>query len=139
MIVVPNEGKILALERWLAPDVVTGEDWNVKLYSNNYTPVDASTASDFTEATFTGYAQVAVTESDWSGATITSNVAYSTSSLSPLYSCTGGGGQTIYGWYAVGATSGKVLAAEKFATAIVLVSGASIELDPFKIAFQTLH
>lgn len=139
MIVIPNEGKILAVERWLAPDPTTGETWVVGLFQNNYTPVDATVAGDFVPASFTGYAPVNITEGNWGAGAITSNVAYSTSSVSPLYTCTAGASQTIYGWYAVGLSTGKCLAAERFAASITIVPGASIELDPFKIGFQTLH
>lgn len=138
MIVIPNEGKILALERWLAPDVATGEDWIVKTYSNNYTPVAGSSSGNFTESAYTGYLAVHVTEADWGAAAITSDVAYSTSSLTPSYTCTAGT-EAVYGWYAVGAISGKVLAAERFSTTLTTVPGATITLSPFKIAFQTLH
>lgn len=137
--VIPNEGKILALDRWLDPDSSTGEDWVIRLYSNNYTPIPASTLASFTEATFTGYSAVTLDPADFATATITSDVAYSTNSVTPTYTCTGGGGQTIYGWYAEGATSGKVLAAQKFDTARVFTPGSTEAINPFKIAFQTLH
>ncbi|MCE5292097.1 MAG: hypothetical protein LLG14_23040 [Nocardiaceae bacterium] len=135
--VIPNEGKTLALDRWLDPDGNPGEDWIVRLYSNNYTPVDSSTLASFTEATFTGYSAVLVEMNDWGAASITTNVAYSTSSVTPSYTCTGGGGQTVYGWYAEGATSGKVLAAQRFDTARSMTPGSVEELDPFRVAFKT--
>lgn len=136
--VIPNEGKT----KWLDAAVLLsgGSDtvFNVKLYQNNYTPVDGSTAADFTEATFTGYTAVALTRSTFGAAAITSNVAYSTYPTPPAFNCTGGSSQTIYGWYMVGATSGKVYAAQKFDTARTLSPGASETLDPFKIALETL-
>ena len=137
--VIPNEGKVLALDRWLDPDNTPGEDWVIRLFSNNYTPVAGSTLADFTEASFTGYAAVTLDPADFATATITSDVAYSTNSVTPTFTCTGGGGQTVYGWYAEGSTSGKVLAAQKFDAARVIVAGSGEAISTFKIAFQTFH
>lgn len=137
LMVIPNEGKTEAIETLLKSGSFASETWNVKLYTNNYTPVDGSTSSDFTEATFTGYAQVAIAPSDWSSFTIVSNVAQSTSGVTPVFTCTSGGGQTCYGWYAVGATSGKVRAAQKFATARALTAGASETLSPCVMKLKT--
>ena len=135
--VIPDEGKILALERWLAPDVTTGEDWHVKLYVNNYTPDDSSTSSSFTESTATGYLQFVITESNWGTATITGHVAFCTSAVVPTYTCTGGSPQTIYGWYALGATTGKVLAAQKFDSPHTFGPGTTEVLNPPTVAFKT--
>lgn len=135
--VIPNEGKQLALDRWLDPDNSPGENWVIRLYSNNYTPVDGSTVANFTEAAFTGYAAVSLNPATFPTSSISANVAVSTYPTAPTFTCTGGGGQTVYGWYAEGATSGKVLAAQKFDAARVIVSGSNEKLDPFTISFKT--
>jgi hypothetical protein len=135
--VIPNEGKTVALNTELNSGSTASETWHVRLFKNNYTPVDGSVLADFTEATFTGYAQVDVAPSDWGAATIVADVAESTSAVTPTYTCTGGSTQDVYGWYAVGATSNKVRAAQKFNTARSMSAGATEALDPFKIKLKT--
>lgn len=135
--VIPDEGKTVALDTEMKSSGTASETWHVRLYSNNYTPVNSSTASDFTEATFTGYAEVDIAPSDWGASAIVSNVAYSTSGVTPAFTCSGGSPQTVYGWYAVGATSGKVRAAQKFDTARVMSTGATETLNPAKMALKT--
>jgi len=135
--VIPNEGKALLATMCFAYPVPVTEDFVVDLYQNNYTPTDSSTASSFTVAAFTGYAQVAVARSTFGTPGIVANVAQITSSVSPLFTCTGGGGQTVYGWYMRGATSNKVYAAAAFDTPRVLNPIASELLQPFTINLKT--
>ncbi len=135
--VIPNGGKLLALDRWIDPAGTGGENWIIRLYSNNYTPVDGSTLGDFTEATFTGYAAVTLVAGTFPASSIVSNEAVTTYPTAPTFTCTGGGGQTVYGWYAEGATTGTVLAAQKFDASRALVSGASEKIDPFPIKFKS--
>ncbi len=139
MIVIPNEGKTLLDEMSFADPSAITEDFVVDVYSNNYTPVNGSTGSDFTVATFTGYAQVSVPRASFGAAAIVANVAEITSSVIPTFSCSAGGGQTCYGWFMRGASSGKVYAAQLFSVARLLNAGASVLLNPFKLKLQTLH
>lgn len=139
MIVIPNEGKTLWLYWALESDGTDFEDFLVKLYKNNYVPVDASTLANFTISTFTGYADFNVDRADFGSPAIVANVAYETAGVIPSYTCTAGGPEDCYGWLMVGVVSGKVLAAEKFPLPISVVNGLTITLDPFKIALQTLH
>ena len=83
------------------------ETLKMKLYSNNYTPTTLSKLADFTEVTGGGYAEKSLPASNW---TITGN-AISTSPQ--LFTFTSNIGQ-IYGYYLIGATSGKLIASEKF-------------------------
>lgn len=127
--VIPNEGK----QRWLdaalqSAGFSSAEDYDVKLYQNNYTPVDTSTTSNFTEATFTGYTLVTITHATFPAASISSNIAVSDAG-NATFSCSGGASQTIYGCYVVGHTSGKVYAAVIFDASITVVSGLSISVD----------
>lgn len=137
--VIPNEGKLAFLNVMLPDDGTDQEDFYVRLYKNNYTPVNGSTGADFTEADFTGYSQVAIARSDFTDPYISSNVAFTDSAVIPVYTCTGGSAQTVYGWYMVGQTTGTVYAAQKFDAARSMASGAEEHLDPFSIGLQTLH
>jgi hypothetical protein len=135
--VIPNEGKLLWLEWALTGDGSSLEDFVVRLYSNNYTPVDGSTLANFTEATFTGYTELDIMRSDFSTPVIVANVAEAQTSVPPEWTCTGGAAQDIYGWYLVGVDSGKVLAAQRFDAVRTMAAGATETLDPFKIKLKT--
>lgn len=135
--IIPNEGKLLLIALCFAAGAST-EDFVVDLYQNNYTPVDSSTGSSFTVSSFTGYAQVAVARSTFGTATIVSNVANITSSVSPAYACSAGGGQLAYGWYVRGASSGKVYAAAAFSVAVNMAAGATLTLTPFTIQLKSI-
>lgn len=135
--VIPNEGKIL-WDQWATGADVSGlEDYVFDLYQNSYTPVDGSSAANFLVASFPGYAQVPVARSTYGTPTIVSNVAYALSSVSPLWSCTSGGPQTVYGWYMRSASTGKVLAAAVFDVPWVMAAGATLTLSPNQLALKT--
>jgi len=137
--VIPNEGKLLAIYWWLGTDGSDLEDFVVDLFVNNVSVVNASTAADFTLASFTGYAQVSVPRASFGSPSIVSNVAQITSSVSPTFDCTGGSPQTAYGWLMRGASSGDIVAGANFDTPRVMSPGTQEILDPFRIKFQTLH
>lgn len=136
--VIPNVGKLLWLEWALTGDGSTYEDLVVELYSSNTTPVDASILTDFTIATFPGYDLVTLARADFSTPVIVADVAQSTGEPTPTYTCTGGGGQLVYGWVMRGATSGVLLAAQRFASARNMVAGVSESLDPFTLSLQSI-
>lgn len=105
-IVITEEGGENILKYTLGVSTST-ETLKMKLYSNNVIPVATSVAGDFTEVTGGGYAEKSLNASSW---TISGKVA---SSNAQLFTFTSNVGQ-IYGYYLVGATSGKLIAAEKF-------------------------
>jgi hypothetical protein len=88
------------------------QNLTLRLYSNNYTPVEASTYASFTEATFTGYSAAALTAGSW---TITaadpSTAAYPQVTFT---STAGSQNQNIYGYYVTRATGPEVVFAELF-------------------------
>jgi hypothetical protein len=69
--------------------------YTLHLYTNNYTPVTTSVIGNFTEATFTGYAPVAL--SGWTSPGVTAHVASTTAN--PITFVATGAYQSIYGWY----------------------------------------
>lgn len=138
LMVIPNEGKELWLYWALGTDGTDLEDFEINLFQNNYTPDDDSTDSDFTVATFTGYAQVDADRAQFGAPAIIADVAYSTLNFVPTFICTGGAAQTVYGWWMRGRTSGIVLAAQRFDAPRVMTNGATEELDPFRIALQSI-
>ena len=78
------------------------KDLVVKLYTNNYTPVDTSVAGDFTEAAGGGYVTKTLTNGSW---TVTvgndpSDAVYAEQTWTFTGTLTGSA--TIYGYFVVG-------------------------------------
>jgi hypothetical protein len=106
----------------------TNENYVMHLYNNNYTPVAGSVTSNFTETAFTGYAAVTLTRSGWSNPSTVSGDAQSTYAQQS-WTCTGTG-DTLYGYYVVGATSGTTLWAEAFSSPRTLANGDVLDINP---------
>lgn len=110
-LLVPDQGEEIILKAFL--NITAPQDLVLKLYKNDYTPVDGSDEADFTEADFTGYAHIDLTAGSW---VITldapSEAAYpqQTFSASGLTDPT----QQVYGYYVIQVTSGKLIWAERF-------------------------
>lgn len=126
-LLVPDNGEGDALKYFVNKS--TPENLVLKLFKNNYTPVEASIASNFTEADFTGYSALTLTGASW---TVTegspSNAAYAEQSFT---SSAGSQSQTIYGYYLVRATSGRIAYAEVFTTPFTIVNnGDVIKITP---------
>lgn len=134
--VIPNEGKTLALQRWLyATGVSASENYLLKGFQSNTTVGDASTLADFTISTFTGYADVSIAHGDFPAPSISSNVAVSTAP-DAVFTCTSGSGQNMYGVLLVGATSGKIIAGLNFSAVRSMGGGATETVTP-TIRFKT--
>lgn len=70
----------------------------LRLYQNNHTPADTDTAASYTEATFAGYAAVAL--GSWSNAFLNSDNYGETDETTRVFTCTGSSpANTIYGYY----------------------------------------
>lgn len=134
--VIPNEGKQLILEELFRASS-SRESFVLDLFSSNTTVGDASTGADFTIATFTGYAQVAIARADFSAATVVSNVGQIDKSAAPSFTCSSGSAQTVYGWILRGASSGKIYAGQNFDVARSMAAGATESIDPFRIKSKT--
>ena len=128
-LVVPNVGEIELLTKMLKAALTVDENYILKLYKNNYTPVQSSTDADFTEATFTSYAAKTLTRTNWGAPTTVSNKASSTYSVQQSWTC-GASGETVYGYYVMGATSGVLLWAEEFADPIPMANTFVLNLTP---------
>ena len=109
-LVITNNGELVALKAML--NNTAGQSVYLRLYENDYTPVEASVTADFTEATFTGYAQKTLAGSDW---TFTSGApGDATAAVQNFVSSAGSQDEYVYGYYYVQVTSGLCLAAERF-------------------------
>ena len=107
-LVVPNASEDLMLQNILnktAPETLV-----LKLYTNIYTPVETSTAANFTEAVGNGYASVSLTPANW---TITPGAPTSASYPQVTFTFTGNLGN-VYGYFCVTTTSLLLLFGEIF-------------------------
>lgn len=125
-----NAGELELLDKMLKDALSTNETYILKLYKNDYTPVDASTQTNFTEATFTNYAAFTLTRAGWNAAVTVSNKAETSYTTSPRSWTCGASGNTVYGYWVIGTTSNTCLWAERFATSRVLASGDVLNLTP---------
>jgi len=90
-----------------------GDDLTLKLYTNNYTPLDTSVAGDFTEASGGGYAAATLTMGSWTVATGNdpSDAVYAEQTWTFTGALTASA--TIYGYFIVD-DDGTLILAEKF-------------------------
>jgi hypothetical protein len=126
--VLVNQGETIMLEALVnktAPQTLI-----LKLFKNNYTPVEGDTEAAYTEADFTGYASVSLTPATWvTTAGAPSDVTY------PEQTFTSSANQTlqnVYGYYLVQTTSGKLVAAERFSNGPFPIqnNGDAIKVTP---------
>lgn len=130
-LVTPNQGELELLDKMLRDALVTNEDYVLKLYKNDYTPDDSSVEASFVEADFTNYVAVTLTRANWNPAVTNANGKAETSyGTSPISWTCGATGNTIYGYYVIGATSGVVLWAERFSVPRVMSNGNVLNLTP---------
>ena len=138
-LVTTNLGELELLDKMLKDALDTDENYILKLFHTDVTPSENSTSASFVEATFTNYAAVTLTRSNWNAAVLNgSNAAESSyGSAAQSWTC-GATGDTIYGYWMEGATSGTCLWAEKFATARTLTDSDVLNLLP-KFTLQSAN
>lgn len=124
-LLVPNEGEVQILG--IAINNVANENLLLKLFATNVTPAEADTSASYTEVTATGYSAITLTKGSWSIA----NVGGVTTATYPEQTFTMTSATNCYGYYVVGATSGKVFWAESFGSNYAIPSGGgSIKITP---------
>jgi len=106
-LVFVNGGEDLALKALL--NHTAGQNLVLRLFRNDQTPVDTHTASDYTEANFTGYANVTLTGSSWS---VSGGLA--SYAQQAFTSSAGSQNQNVYGYYMTQTSSGLLVYAERF-------------------------
>jgi hypothetical protein len=105
----------------------TDEEIQVRLYTNDFSPIRTTALGDFTEATFSGYIRKNLLRNQWStldvGPTGVNCKYIPDVTWNPLAS-----GQVIYGYFIVSQTDFAYLWGERFGTPRTLVSGTPIAI-----------
>lgn len=142
-LIFPREGDLQVLTELLS----SGENWSLRLFNSNITPAETDTAATYTahEAAFTGYAAKPLTRSvgsstwntpvlqapsgtpAWSSRT---QVAHSQYGSTPQTWTCGATGDTVYGYFITGVSSGKLICAESFNVPRNMTSGDTISITP---------
>ena len=127
-LVFPNVGEQIALEALVnktAPQTLM-----LRLYSNDYTCVEGSTHTNFTEVSGGGYAAISLTPGTWNAATL-GDPTYITYPEQTFTFTSVPGIATVYGYFLTQTSSGTLVWAERFATLITIVNaGDAIKLTP---------
>jgi hypothetical protein len=105
---------------------------SLRLFSNNYTPVETSTLANFTEVTGGGYLAIDLAPGTWmfvQGDPTTADYPEQTFAFTGVTGAPG----TVYGYYLVDTVTGLLIGAERFPGAAVPytpVAGASVKITP---------
>lgn len=129
-LVVTNGGEVQLLNKMLKAALTSDENYVLKLFQNNVTPDSTFVPASLTEANFTNYAAKTLTRSNWNSATTISGKAVSSYGSNPQTWTCGTTGNTVYGYWIEGATSGVCLWAERFGSSRVMASGDVLNLTP---------
>ncbi len=127
-ILVPNTGEVIALSL-LVNKIAAAEDLKYKLFATNITPAETDTVGTYTAAAGGGYADKTLTGASW---TVTGGAPSNAAYAQQTWTFTGAltTNPTIYGYYAVRATTGDLVLVETFASFTPAVNGDQILLTP---------
>lgn len=107
-LVVGDAAEAIMLNYILNKD--TPEDLVIKLYTNNYTPVEGDLVGNYTELSGGGYTDVTFVSANW---TVVSGDPTVSTYPEITWTFTGPAGN-VYGYYIVRATGGELMWAERF-------------------------
>jgi hypothetical protein len=123
---IPNVVEVEVLTALLTPA------HTIRLYGNDYTPINTSIAANFTEIAGGGYTNFAIPFSQWTIVGGTPSLATATAKTWLFTSVIDAPG-SIYGYYITRDSDGKLLLAERFPAANVPfspVAGSKIVVLP---------
>jgi hypothetical protein len=134
--VIPDEGKTKILDEVFRLST-TRESFVLDQWLTGGPVDDDSTGADFTLATYTGYAQIAIARSDWGAATDTAHIGNIIKTVNPVFTCTAGSPQTVAGLLLRGATSGIIYAGCNYSPTIAMAPTATDTINPLKVSDKT--
>jgi hypothetical protein len=123
--IVPTVGEDRILRRALGDITPSSFNLTLKLFVNDYTPVDGSTNASFTEMSTQGYSAKTLTAASWSVAQNGSNEAEGTYAQQTWTFDGTGGSTVIYGYYVVDEDN-VVMWAERFASSYTAENNGDI-------------
>lgn len=122
---LPTDGEELALEYLVNKS--SPQNLVLRLFVNDYTPVQATVVGDLTEASGSGYASKTLTGGSW---TVTPGVPCVATYALQTWTFSGALG-FVYGYYLTRVTGGELVLAERFPVAFeITTSGDMISLPP---------
>lgn len=105
-IVFPDAGENIVLEALV--NKTAPQNLVLRLYTSNTTPGESDTAGTYTEATGSGYSSITLTGASW-GSASGGSISYA----QQTFTFSGALGN-VYGYYLTQASSGTLVAAERF-------------------------
>lgn len=114
-LLIPSNGEAKLLE--FALGVNTPGNQKLRLFVNDYTPVDGSLVASFTEMTTLGYAEKTLTKTSWVVTQGADGAVAEAAYAVQTWSFTAGTLVNVYGYYIVDTTTGLLLWAERFPSA----------------------
>lgn len=99
-------------------DLILAVNYTLRLFQNDYIPIETSVTADFTEADFAGYSAAALTGGSW--VSTQGDPSFGTYAQQTFTRSSTGAAQTIYGYYLVTTTGGLLRAAERFDSPVIL-------------------
>lgn len=130
---VPNVGEVNMLEHVVNKSAP--ENLVLRLFKNNITPGDSDVTASYTEADFTGYANVTLAGSSW---TVTSGDPTEASYAQQAFTSSAGSqNQSVYGYYVTQVSSTELMWAERFSDGpyTIVNNGDEIRVTP-KLTLQ---
>lgn len=116
-------------------DLILGVNYTLRLFKNDVTngltagQIEALTEASFTEATFTGYAAVALTGGSWT--TTPGDPCVGTYAAQSFTSTADQAAQTLYGYYVTRTSDGKLEWFEEFTSPLQIeFDGEFIRVTP---------
>lgn len=134
--VIPDEGKKKILEE-VFRTTSSRESFVLDQWLTGGPVADASTSADFTYASYTGYAQIAIARGDWGAATAPASIGQILKTVNPVFTCTGGSPQTVAGLILRGATSGIIYAGCNYSPTISMANTATDTINPLQVQDKT--
>lgn len=120
-ILIPSAAEKTDLEFMLG--ATTPGNQILKLYVNNHTLADATTEADLTEMSTHGYAAKTLTKTSWVVTAGSTGNPASGAYAQQTWTFTAAAAVTVYGYFVIDSTTGKLMWAEAFAAAKVIQNG----------------
>jgi hypothetical protein len=105
---IPEVSEVTMLQK------ILNQDLYLRLYSNNVTPANGDTAASYTEVAGGGYSQFTLTYANWTITGGNPTVALYSNFQDWNFTGTTNAPGTVYGYYVVQVSDGKLVYSERF-------------------------